>query len=278
MTEIFDDIRKLYTFQNPCNELARFIEFFSETSLEAMSEHIQSEAFSVKLFPSYTPTIWINLGAPYYLKNGEKLNKIEAQTDVLLLRNTIVERINLPTDHIFTIKFYPSAFEALFGVSQSKIGDKLVDVNEIIEASVIKKMKQAASFSDRISIIEAFFLEKLSKNAQKPFPFICINGAIDNYFQSGLAAKNKGIANDLYISEKSLYRYFKQAIGTNPKNYFATVRARTALTAYNLDKKTFSPYDFGYYDHGHFSKDVVRFTGQSLSTYSKINDDDSKNR
>jgi AraC-like DNA-binding protein len=273
MTEIFDDIRKLYTFQNPCGELSPFIEFFSETSLEAMSEYIQSEAFTVKLFPSFTPTIWINLGAPYYLKNGEKISKIEEKADILLLRNTIVERINLPTDHIFTIKFYPSAFEALFGVSQSKIGDKLIDVTEIIEASVIKKLKEAASFDDRIDLIEAFFLEKLSKNAQKHFPFICINGAIDNYFQSGMAAKNKGIANDLYISEKSLYRYFKQAIGTNPKNYFAIVRARTALTAYNLNKQAFSPYDFGYYDHGHFSKDVVKFTGQSLSSYSK-NDDD----
>jgi methylphosphotriester-DNA--protein-cysteine methyltransferase len=88
-----------------------------------------------------------------------------------------------------------------------------------------------------------------------------------------LAAKNKGIANDLYITEKSLYRYFKQTIGTNPKNYFATVRARTALTAYNMNKTQFSPYDFGYYDHGHFSKDVVKFTGQPLSTYVKPDKD-----
>ena len=107
MTEIFDDIRKLYTFKTPCNELRNYIEFFSETSIDATNQHIHTEKFTVKLFPSYTPTIWINLGSPYYLKNGNQQFFIDVNTDILLLRDDIVERTNFRTDNIFTVKFHP---------------------------------------------------------------------------------------------------------------------------------------------------------------------------
>src|SRR5688572_18007197 len=99
MTEIFDNIRKLYLFKSPCLELTSYIEFFSETSLTATGHYIDTEEFTVKLFPSYTPTIWINLGTPYFLKNGSNWKAIDESTDVLVLRNEIIERKNLPTDN-----------------------------------------------------------------------------------------------------------------------------------------------------------------------------------
>jgi AraC-like DNA-binding protein len=267
MTEIFDDIRKLYHFQNPCTELSPFIEFFSETSLEAMAEHIQTEAFTVKLFPSYTPTIWINLGSSYTLKTGEKYKQIDANMDVLLLRNAIVERHNLATDNIFTIKFLPSACEAFFGISPSKIGDNIIDVHDIISPIIIKKLKNLSTLSERVTLLESYFLDKLAKKTVSKFPFTCVYNAIENYFQSGMVHKNNEISSNLYVSEKTMYRYFNQVVGTNPKNYFSIMRARKALIVYNSDKNGFSPYDFGYYDYGHFSKDVVKFTGQSLSSF-----------
>src|SRR5688572_28789530 len=101
MIEIFDNIRKLYRFKTPCKELLDHIEFFSESSLDAMDRYIGADRFTVKLFPSYTPTIWLNLGAPYQLVNGSTNHVINERTDILLLRNGIVERRNLPTDNIF---------------------------------------------------------------------------------------------------------------------------------------------------------------------------------
>ena len=57
MVEIFDNIRKIYTFSEACPELADHIEFFSESSFEATKKYIDGEHFSVKMFPSWTPTI-----------------------------------------------------------------------------------------------------------------------------------------------------------------------------------------------------------------------------
>jgi len=268
MTEIFDNIRKLYRFKTPCEALVDPIEFFSESSLEAMDHYIGADEFTVKLFPSYTPTIWLNLGAPYQLWNGAKCHLVNEQADILLLRNEIVERRNLPTDNIFTVKFNPGGFETIFGISQTTIGSGIIPVEAIIPASFIKKLKGLGSFEDRMVLLENYFMQKLEKNKkQEGFYLRCIKDTLNAFTGSGQEAAISELAQKLYISEKTLYRCFTKVVGTNPKNYLAIARARTALTAYVANPTGFSPYDHGYYDRSHFYKDVVKFTGQPLSHY-----------
>ncbi|MES2795510.1 MAG: helix-turn-helix domain-containing protein, partial [Bacteroidota bacterium] len=267
MTEIFDNIRKLYQFKNPCFELIDYVEFFSESCPKANEQFIDSEEFTVKLFPSFTPTIWLNLGSTYQLKNGITCKNIYPKNDILVLRNTVLERKNHRTDHIFTIKFYPMAFEVVFGISQSKIGNDFIDVNEIISPTIIKKLKDLGSFEDRIALLENYFIEKLNRNRASKFQFECIKASVEAFTNAGLSLKNRELANDVCLTEKTFYRYFKNTIGTNPKHYLATVRARKALTAYANGNSGFSPIDFGYFDFGHFSKDVARFTGNKLSSF-----------
>lgn len=67
MIEIFDNIRKLYRFSVPTETRSSFIEFFSETDLLSAGSFIRDKKFTVKLFPSFTPTIWMNLGSPYWI-------------------------------------------------------------------------------------------------------------------------------------------------------------------------------------------------------------------
>lgn len=265
MTEIFDDIRKIYIFQKPCFELEPCIDFFSETCAVSTAQYIDSEEFTVKMFPSFTPTIWMNLGTNYYLNDGEKNQQIDKQTDILVLRNTALERRNHFTDHIFTVKFRPTGFEAIFGFSQSKIGSNFVDIKQIMGQSFIQKIKQQNSFEDRIYLLEKFFLNKLLLNLSRNHEIDPISKAIEQFEYSNYTLNMSTLAERMSLSEKTFYRYFKHTIGTNPKNFFCIMRARKALTAYQIDKSAFSPYDFGYYDFGHFSKDVVRFTGNNLN-------------
>lgn len=267
MVEIFDDIRKLYRFKDPCQELAEYIEFFSESSLEATSNYIKTEDFTVRLFPSYTPTIWLNLGSPYYLKNGRSWYLINEDTDILLLRNEIVERKNLPSDNIFTIKFFPGGLEAIFGISQHTIGSNILDAGTVIASSILARLKRMGSFDERKALLEKLFLEKIEKQRKKEHYFLCVKNAIAAFCESGMGSDTRALAKQLFITDKTLYRYFLNVVGTNPKNYFATLRARSALTAYVKEMKLFSPCDHGYYDMSHFYKDVVRFTGQKLSSY-----------
>lgn len=268
MTEIFDNIRKLYRFNTPCDALVELIEFFSESSLDAMDRFIGASPFTVTLFPSYTPTIWLNLGSPYQLKNGQAWHTVDEWTDILLLRNEIVERRNLPTDNIFTVKFNPGGFETIFGVSQTTIGSEVVPVSAIMPDLFIKKLKGAGSFEDRQTMLEHFFLEKLEKNNRRNgFYLQCIKETVQAFTGEGLDTAISKLAGQLYVSEKTLYRCFTKVVGTSPKNFQAITRARIALTNYVTNPAAFSPYDHGYYDMSHFYKSVVKFTGQKLSHY-----------
>ena len=264
MVEIFDDIRKLYTFRCPCDELVPYIEFFSETSLEATRKYIATENFTVKLFPSYTPTIWINLGSPYQLTNGNKKISVDAGTDILLLRSTIVERTNLRTDNIFTVKFHPGGFEAVFGIEQNKIGSNVVNINTILPADLLSKLKRLDDLDKRITLLQDHFLQLLNLKFADTYLYKKVLDAVNTYTLSHMTYSNNQLAGELAITDKTLYRYFKDLIGISPKNYFSIIRARTALTTYVCNKDVFSPYDHGYYDMSHFRKAVVKFTGQKL--------------
>ncbi|ASZ11838.1 helix-turn-helix domain-containing protein [Chitinophaga pendula] len=266
MIEIFDNIRKLYTFQHPCEALASYVEFFSETCLPATQQYIGTEKFTVTLFPSYTPTIWINLGAPYLLRNGNKDLWVDEYTDVLLLRNEIVHRENRPADNIFTVKFFPGGFEAIFGWSQTRIGSNIVPLSEVMPNTLIQRLRSLGDLHDRRILLEDYFLRLLLRK-RKDHYFNSVQQIISNYCDSGMEAGILQLAASACISEKTLCRYFTNVVGTSPKAYFATIRARNALSAFIINPHTFSPYDHGYYDRSHFYREVIKFTGHKLSHF-----------
>jgi AraC-like DNA-binding protein len=266
MVEIFQNIRKIYTFRQPRRELAEHIEFFSESSLEATKQHIAGESFSVKMFPSWTPTLYINLGEPYGIAVGGKLYNIGADKDILILRNSIVERFNTPTDNIFTVKFYPGGLQAVLDIKQNLLADKVVNLNKILPAKLLCSIKRLNSLDERVELMQNFFLVNYREKQDYYLKFV--KDATDAYLATGLQINNYELAEKMFTTSKTINRYFNNVIGTSPKNYFSIIRARTALTAYVNSKQQFVPFNYGYYDMSHFYKDVVKFTGQKLAANS----------
>lgn len=264
MKEIFDDIRKLYVFRNPCPELSDHIDFFSQTSQEATRLYINTDRFSIRLYPSFTPTIWLNLGPPYQLVNKNTTTPVGKSRDILVLRSTTLERFNMATDNIFTIKFKPLGFEAIFGISQATIGNDILAAKEILGADIIRKIKQHSNLEERVTLIESFLLEKWRLNRNHQFHLTYVKQSISSFSHYDMDLKLSRLASRLCISEKSLYRYFSKALGTSPKKFLILTRCRAALTAYKKFPSGFSALDFGYYDFAHFSKEVKNFTGASL--------------
>ncbi|GAB3494809.1 hypothetical protein GCM10027341_11390 [Spirosoma knui] len=265
MTEIFDNIRKLYRFYTPTNELAQHIEFFSESSAEETYQHVASNPFTVRMFPSWTPTCYINLGEPYQMVVGANRYLIQKDADVLLLRNSIVERFNLPTDHIFTIKFYPGGLEAILGINQVQLVDQVVRLETILPVALIQRVKQLNEFAERIELLESFFLSQYVSRKRADHYRTIVTNTIGTFEASGLVFNPGQLADRTFVTAKTINRYFHRVVGVSPKQYLSSVRVRAALTGYVANRTQFSPDDFGYYDMSHFYKDVVRFTGQKLS-------------
>lgn len=265
MTEIFDNIRKLYQFYLPQNELREFIEFISESSAEDTFRQVANNPFTVRMFPSWTPTCYINLGEPYQLTVGANVYQIQKQTDVLILRNTIVERHNLPTDHIVTVKFFPGGLEAILGINQVQFSDQVVPLETILPSMLIQRVKQAADFDERINLLESFFLSRLNGRNKPDHYRTIVSNTIGTFGKNGMELHTGQLADRLFLTSKTINRYFHRVIGTPPKQYLSTMRTRAALSNYVAHKDHFSPYDYGYYDMSHFYKDVVKFTGKKLS-------------
>jgi hypothetical protein len=263
MVEIFDNIRKIYTFSSACPELADHIEFFSESSIEATKRYVAGENFSVKMFPSWTPTFYINLGEPYFITIGSQQYLIGADQDILILRNSIVERYNTPSDNIFTVKFYPGGLEAVLGISQLKCVDKVIDLNAVLSAKFIQQIKQPITFNERCELMQQFLLNAFRQTHCKDHYLQFVRDTIANYIAGDMQLSNNDLAERMFSTSKTINRYFNRVVGISPKNYFSILRTRTALTAY-VNNPDFVPYDHGYYDMSHFYKDVVCFTGKRL--------------
>lgn len=265
MIEIFDNIRRLYRFSLPTEGLSSFIEFFSETDLPTATSIIQEQRFTVKLFPSFTPTIWLNLGSPYQLYNGKHCHQINEQTDVLVLRSQTIERRNAPTDNIFTVKFLPGGFEAIFGISQTKIADDVVMLNQLMPDKIINSIKNAPDFETRTQLWENYLMGRKSQNDGNHY-LTSVQSAINIFLNTGMQLSTTHLAAEICMGEKSLNRYFNHVVGTGPKHYFNILRARTATTDFIKKENTFSPQAYGYYDMSHFYRDVIKFTGNRIST------------
>lgn len=265
MTEIFDNIKKLYQFSRPDGGLSDLVEFFSESSVEKTLELACGTSFQVRMFPSWTPTVWLNLGPSYQVTLGNKSHHISAQEDILVLRDSIVTRHNAFTDYIFTIKFFPGALEAIFGIGQSAFMGKVVPANSILPDQLIRNIKMQNCFSSRCQLAENFFLSKLSGQKKKAHYIQMLRDCIDLYEASDMNYNTSEVAEKMFITSRTINRYFHQAIGIGPKQYFSILRARKGLTAYLADRNSFNPGDHGYYDMSHFYRGVRQFTGQSLS-------------
>jgi AraC-like DNA-binding protein len=265
MVEIFDNIRKIYQFSSPDEELIEHIEFFSESSSEAIHAYLGNACFTVKMFPSWTPTFWFNLGPSYELKANNKQIRVAEGKDILIIRDGIVERINQPGDHIFTIKFFPGGLEAVFDVDQSRLKNQVIDINDILPPSVIQKVRKQDNFEERKQILQNFFLRQMRKKKSRDHYIRFVKETIACYQNNQLKYNVNELSARLFTNSKTINRYFNQVIGTNPKNYFNILRARTALTAWAANKKTFLSTEFGYCDPSHFYKEIYHFTGQKIS-------------
>ena len=83
------------------------------------------------------------------------------------------------------------------------------------------------------------------------------------YMKSQLAGKLRmtEIANEFFVSNKTLSRYFLKYTGCSPKEVFTTLRFRKALNAYLLRSNEFDFSRFGYFDYSHFYREIKSFTG-----------------
>lgn len=265
MTELFHDIRSLYRFKAPCDDLKNYIEFFSESCFESTRQIINGEPFSIKMFKSWTPTFWINLGPSYRLVLSGTTYRIKANSAVALTRAVTAERINSHADHLFTVKFHPGALKHLFDIDQAKINAGLVELNELLPYSLIQQIKEAEGLEQRILLLEEWLLQNMPGNKRTDHYSNLVMQTIGFYTDDGMKFNVSELAFKAFSNSKTITRYFDRVIGITPKQYLESVKMRAALPFFLDDRKNFDATRYGYYDKSHFYRSVTRFTGERIA-------------
>jgi AraC-like DNA-binding protein len=265
MTEIFDNIREIYDFSQPCEPLRPFIEFFSESSPDRTALLAAGRGFTIEMFPSWTPTFWINLGGAYRLTAGQNHHHISPDNDILVLRDTLTARHNHPCDHLFTIKFFPGGLEAILGFNQTKFVGRVVPLREILPARLLHDLRTAPSATHRIPLLEHYFLAALARRPDRDHYTQLVRDSIGLFENAAMLPNTSQLAERLFSHSKTINRYFHQVIGLPPKRYFSIIRARAALSSYLAARTNFSPEEFGYYDQSHFYRAIRQFTGRRFT-------------
>jgi AraC-like DNA-binding protein len=263
MVEIFDNIRGAYRFATPCAELAPYVEFFAESVPPAAQALGGAASYAGKMFASWTPTCYVNLGPAYQLDLAQARYHVAAGADVLLLRNQTVVRHIPATDHLFVLKFYPGGLEAVVGVSQVGLADRLVPLHQVLPAALLTQLRQADSFVARTDLMQRYLLAARGARPAADHYQQLVGDALGIY-QAGLHLRTTAVAERVFLTSKTITRYFHRVVGTSPKQYFALLQARAALTAWVASPATFAADDYGYYDQSHFRKAVRQFTGHAL--------------
>lgn len=270
MIEIFQNIRATYNFMPPSEELVPYVEFFAQSApVSLVSFPLTGPPLlqAGKMFASWTPTCYINLGPGYALDLADRRYQVQAGEDVLLLRNTTVIRHKSAADCLFTLKFHPGGLEAVLGFSQLALVDRLVPLTDVLPAALLAQLKQPMGFAERVDLLQQHLLRAYhgASSSSPNYYVTLVQQAIGEYQASGLLLNTSAVAERVFLTSKTINRYFHRVVGTSPSQYFSLLRTRTALTAFVAQPATFAPSDYGYYDYSHFAKAVQRFTGQRLA-------------
>lgn len=165
---------------------------------------------------------------------------------------------------IFSVRFHPNGFLPFATIPIKEMENTAVSLEKLFGQDgqeIEQTILQAASTSERIELIEAFLLSRLTNTG-------IIDRIIKSTVETILTANGQLSVDELSkqtnINRRQLERKFSSAIGLSPKQLSKTIRLQATLKML-LNKQftslTALAYENDYYDQAHFIKDFKDLTG-----------------
>ncbi|MEQ8475848.1 helix-turn-helix transcriptional regulator [Fulvivirga sp.] len=219
-----------------------------------------------KIVPDGYPEFIIHFGDTFEINIS---GRWEAQAKFLLagqirkhfhLRNTGVAKM-------LGIKFQPAAVHRLFGLDMSELIDDVIAVDKSYDRlfELADELLKCADFEACKSHIEQWF----ETSSIQPSDLSPVDRAVQELIATNGNVRLNQLYEELGVSERTLERQFKKAIGLSPKFYSRIIRFTYIFFQIKRGKEPWLDitYDSGYYDQAHFIKNFKEFTGESPSAY-----------
>ncbi|HQW83485.1 MAG TPA: AraC family transcriptional regulator [Ferruginibacter sp.] len=252
-----DHFENNYHRVKPVMELDNFIDFFWETKFDELLQQYP-DGFSDALFPNIGYTYLINLGTPFVMQVGDK--KFDMKTNGFLPRNQSIECYHRKGNKLFGIKFKISPIIFKTKVNFSEYLGYIYPLSYLMEQPVIDKVQKAASFDERINVLNQYF-KSIVENYKGSWQAIRIVSEILQHCNNNndFITTVEQFATQHKISERTLHRYFQTTTSLSSKKALQILRIRKAVQQLANLTSNFNFSDFGYYDYSHFCKHLKQF-------------------
>ncbi|MEP7256337.1 MAG: helix-turn-helix domain-containing protein [Ferruginibacter sp.] len=249
----------------PLPELESFIDFFWETKFDELLKQYP-EGFSDALFPNIGYTYLINLGTPFIMQVGDK--KFNMKTDGFLPRNKAIECYHRAGNRLFGIKFKISPIIFKTKVNFAEYREYIYPLSYLMEKAIINKVKKAASFEERINILNEYF-QSIIQSYSGSWEAIRIVSEILQYCESknDFTKPVEEFAMQYNISARTLHRHFETTTSLSSKKALQVLRIRKAVQQLVNSPADFSYLQYGYYDYSHFCKHLKQFLQKDTIMY-----------
>jgi AraC-like DNA-binding protein len=241
----------------PSPTLESFIDFFWETKFDHLWQQYP-KGFSDALFPNIGYTYLLNLGTPFVMQVNEK--KFTMKTDGFLPRNNSIECYHRSGNCLFGIKFKISPVIFTTRVNFAEYREYIYPLSYLMEQQVIDSIKKAASFEERVKILNSYFISIVSTYQGSMEPISIVSAILQHSEkESDFKTTVEEFAAKYNVSARTLHRYFEAATSLSCKKALQVLRIRKAVQLLVSSPAIFRFEQFGYYDYSHFCKHLKQF-------------------
>jgi len=169
-----------------------------------------------------------------------------------------VPKISIHFSELGVNHFFPNYF--------NEVRDKGYHLMEIEELGICSDKLFAENLTSGMA-----YLEKKLIELYQPLDLSLFEQAMAS-IEEDPSIENKDLASQIFVSEKTLSRYFKKYVGTTISEFKRISRFRKVVEKeFNKEqvKMLFLCYDNGYYDPAHFTKSFASITGYSPKQFFK---------
>lgn len=255
-----------YNISKPSFHLSKFIKHYwtLENCIPDGKEHIQ------RIVPSGLLELVF-----YFDDKPTAVNRNKSINDITMITGQLNDYFDIKITgkiSLFSIIFQPHGLSAFLDIPLQELYNqnvpfKLISKDDINEIET--KLFEAKSFTERITVVENYFL-KLLKNKGLKYNFERISNSICKINQLKGLVEINDLAFEACYSRKQFERNFSNLIGTSPRQFLKIIRFQHAIDRKSKDKSinfTDLTYQCGYYDQAHMINDFQKLSGMTPKQY-----------
>lgn len=249
------NIKKYYPEAEPLKRLIKYY-WVLESDIPITLNH--------KILPCANIDIIVNLLSPMKFEKQGVIHETPGNIyfSGLTSNHTIMRQQGI----VLTIgvSFFPAGFYPFFKIPVSEFKNNAFGLDAVLNRIALEleeKLREAGRLSDKIKLLEKFFLEQLHKSALMPYD----EYSLLNYFhEANLGVRD--FCSKYGVHPRKLERLFNKYVGATPKQFLRLSRFQSILNRLMKTTRgslTTLAHDFEFHDQAHFIRDFQSFTGSS---------------